>query len=223
MERRQRRLGAIAAHVTVGTAATAGTREARARPPQQQPAVCPPPQLQPAQCPPLTEAQLKQFLAEGALVLKVPEHEFAHSQKVYEDARKGIEEIRSLGGDYNINLSNSGANAPDRRFVWADLPEVSELCQAPTVVGALSSILGEGYTMHPHRAIHNNGGNRDQMFHKDGHHVGERDHRPRWIMGMWYPSRVTLDMGPSAVSLGSHVRTQATLQLLAAARRLRLL
>lgn len=184
------RLGAISAHVTAGDVVAAVQ-------------VPKPETEQQVTCPPLTDAQLKTFLRDGVLVIKVPEHEFAHNQRVYEAARQGVEEIRSLGGDYNINLSNAGKDAPDRRFTWADLPEVSDVCQAPTFVGALGSILGPGYTMHPHRALHNNGGNRDQMLHKDDNHVGERDHRPRWIMGLWYPTAVTLAMGPTAVSTGS--------------------
>jgi hypothetical protein len=38
-----------------------------------------------------------------------------------------------------------------------------------------------------------------QTFHKDGHHIPVRDHRPRWIMGLYYPGEVKLDMGPTCI------------------------
>ena len=39
--------------------------------------------------------------------------------------------------------------------------------------------------------------------HKDGHHIPVRDHRPKWMMGLYYPGEVTLDMGPTCVVGGS--------------------
>jgi hypothetical protein len=39
--------------------------------------------------------------------------------------------------------------------------------------------------------------------HKDGHHIPVRDHRPKWMMGLYYPGKVTLDMGPTCVVGGS--------------------
>lgn len=135
------------------------------------------------------------------LSIRVPTGEFPHSDEFYRKARDGVAAMTDLGhGRYNINLANG---TPERRFVWADLPQLSDLLQAPTVVGALTSLLGPGYSMHPHRALHNNNGNVDQFFHKDGHHVGERDHRPRWIMGLWFPHAVTIAMGPTCVIPGS--------------------
>jgi hypothetical protein len=34
----------------------------------------------------------------------------------------------------------------------------------------------------------------DQNFHKDGHHIPMRHHRPRWIMGMYFCTDVTIEM-----------------------------
>lgn len=149
----------------------------------------------------LSTAQLVNFLVDGVLNISVPTEEFPHSNEVYRRAREGVAEMTEAHGRYNINLANG---TPERRFVWADLPQISDLLQAPTVVGALTSLLGPGYSMHPHRALHSNNGNVDQFFHKDGHHIGERDHRPRWIMGLWFPHAVTIVMGPTCVVPGSH-------------------
>ena len=38
------------------------------------------------------------------------------------------------------------------------------MCAAPSVVGALTSVCGPGYSMHPHRALHTGGGTGDQGF-----------------------------------------------------------
>ena len=48
-------------------------------------------------------------------------------------------------------------------------------------------------------ALHTSSSKRDQGFHKDGHHIPVRDHRPRWIMGLYYPCKVKLDMGPTCI------------------------
>eukprot|EP01043_Picozoa_sp_COSAG02_P077770 COSAG02_NODE_17192_length_1022_cov_1.391116_1_plen_35_part_10 len=34
--------------------------------------------------------------------------------------------------------------------------------------------------------MHSGMGGMDQNFHKDGHHIPMRHHRPRWIMGMYF-------------------------------------
>jgi hypothetical protein len=46
---------------------------------------------------------------------------------------------------------------PSRPFVYPDIPELCEVTLSPTVRGALTSILGPGYTQHPHRTMHNYG------------------------------------------------------------------
>jgi hypothetical protein len=45
-----------------------------------------------------------------------------------------------------------------------------------------------------HRHMHSGMGGMDQNFHKDGHHIPMRHHRPRWIMGMYFCTDVTIEM-----------------------------
>ena len=72
----------------------------------------------------LSVSQLSAFLREGVLSVRIPEHEFSHNTLVYQTARDGVAEATDANGKYNINLFNG---TPDRRFVWADLPQVSEV------------------------------------------------------------------------------------------------
>ena len=53
-----------------------------------------------------------------------------------------------------LELSRSGAG---RGSLWSQMPEITQVCRTPTVRGALTSILGRDYVMHPHRALHTSG------------------------------------------------------------------
>ncbi|MEM7126700.1 MAG: HEAT repeat domain-containing protein [Chloroflexota bacterium] len=93
---------------------------------------------------------------------------------------------------------------------WNDIypliPELVEVFAHPAVVGALTSILGRGYIMHPHRHCHlNRPGTPAQGQHKDSYEEDEnvRHHRTRWAMAFYYPQDVTVEMGPSAIQPGT--------------------
>ncbi len=53
-----------------------------------------------------------------------------------------------------------------RKQIVRELPEITDIVRSPTLSGALHSILGPGYAMHPHRALHTANPNGDQQFHK---------------------------------------------------------
>ena len=88
------------------------------------------------------------------------------------------------------------------------LPRVSEIQQvfdAPTVRGALTSLLGPKYAIHPHRHCHDLGpGAGGQHWHKDDYVADQnvRHHRFRWVMAFYYPQDVSADMGPTAIVPG---------------------
>lgn len=167
---------------------------------------------------------MRSFIIDGYLVVRPEELGEAFHRELYERSC-------DLKG-WRVGVDPTGAVEPPPPAVtagaWEGLPEISDLVQAPTVKGALSSLLGPDCVMHPHRALHTSNSYRDQNFvrtirattatslpspslvltrhavqHKDGHHVPVRDHRPRWMMGLYYPSEVTLDMGPTCVVGGS--------------------
>jgi hypothetical protein len=128
----------------------------------------------------LTAKQLKDFLVDGVLMLRVDE----------------------LPPEWHRSFYHRAQALGSRQRHWAQMPEITQICRAPTVRGALTSILGRDYMMHPHRALHTSSTN-DQAFHKDGNHVPVRDHYPRWVMAMYYPHDTTLAMGPTCVVPGS--------------------
>ncbi len=85
------------------------------------------------------------------------------------------------------------------------IPAIQQIFENPTICGALTSILGAGYIMHPHRYCHlRTPGNEPQDWHKDDyvfdHNV--RHHRFRWVMAFYYPQDVTVDMGPTGLLPG---------------------
>ncbi|MXX02481.1 MAG: hypothetical protein F4X08_05550 [Gemmatimonadetes bacterium] len=85
------------------------------------------------------------------------------------------------------------------------IPEIHKVFDQPSVRGALTSLLGPGYLMHPHRYCHlNKPGSSGQQWHKDDyifdHNV--RHARFRWVMAFYYPQDVSADMGPTGILPG---------------------
>ncbi|MDE0555424.1 MAG: HEAT repeat domain-containing protein [Candidatus Poribacteria bacterium] len=97
------------------------------------------------------------------------------------------------------------------------VPELQMVLESPEVRGALTSILGNGYVMHPHRHCHpnfagstptgkENGEERLMMpLHKDGHAGGKRPrHRtPRWAILFYYPQPCLAEQGPTCIIPGT--------------------
>ncbi len=132
----------------------------------------------------LTDRQVQQFITDGYVVVKpdLPDdfhrHLFEQTEYVWEK-------------EFNPG-NNLPARIPDSLKPWQD----------PAVVGALTSIVGPNYYMHPHRHCHYNApGNAGQRLHKDG--FSRRGHRTRWLLAFYYPQTTTFDMGPTVVVPGS--------------------
>ena len=89
--------------------------------------------------------------------------------------------------------------------ILPQVPEIQQVFEAPAVRGALTSLLGPDYAIHPHRHCHDLGpGGGGQHWHKDDY-VGDqnvRHHRFRWVMAFYYPQEVSADMGPTAIVPG---------------------
>ena len=147
----------------------------------------------------LSASELRNFVTDGVLVLRPTELELEPGFHAAVLAKTQA-------------LLHTEAGTPEllrHGQLMQALPELNRLCAAPTVQGAMISVLGEDYVQHPHRHLHhpaahiNPGSNVDQPFHKDGNHIPMRDHRPRHAMLMYYPTDTTLEMGPTAVVDGS--------------------
>ncbi len=85
--------------------------------------------------------------------------------------------------------------------LFSEVPMLQQVFDDPTVDGALTSILGQNYTVNRHNACHYHPpGSQGQEFHKDYPLGGNvRYHRPRLAMAFYYPQDVTEDMGPTAI------------------------
>ena len=84
----------------------------------------------------LTDRQLKDFLIDGVAILQVDEMPREWHEAFYAKA---------------LAMSQGGRG---RGSLWSEMPEITQVCRTPTVRGALTSILGRDYVMHPHRALH---------------------------------------------------------------------
>jgi hypothetical protein len=137
----------------------------------------------------LNDAQMRDFIQNGYVKLQ-PDLPAGFHEKVYQK----IEEMFETHG----NLGNN---------ILPLIPDIQHVFDHPAVHGAMTSVMGENYVMHPHRYCHfNPPGSAGQQFHKDSYEGDEqiRRHRCRWAMAFYYPQDTTEDMGPTAVLPATH-------------------
>ena len=133
----------------------------------------------------LEDHAMQGFIKDGYAVVQ-PELDDDFHRHVFDSIDHVFETEGNPGNNLMARISDIGK-------VWAD----------PAVDGAMQSILGRGYYMHPHRHIHYRPpGGEGQTLHKDG--FSKRRHRTRWTLAMYYPQETTLEMGPTALVPGSH-------------------
>jgi len=152
----------------------------------------------------LDDNQMAQFLRDGFVVLEPGELGDEFHATMYDAACQVHDEARAIGGDSN-HLQIIGDN------LRARIPDLDRLLVDPSVHGALASVLGEDYVLHPHHFVHESGAY-DQGFHQDGNlpwndRAHYRTHRPNWAMLFYYPQRVTDDNGPTEVLPGTQYWT----------------
>ena len=131
---------------------------------------------------------MRRFLVDGYVVVKA-----AMPADFHAGVHRRVEEMFEIHG----NLGNN---------ILPLIPEIQQVFDHPAVHGAMTSILGPGYVMHPHRYCHRNQpGSEAQSFHKDTYEGDEqvKHHRCRWAVAFYYPQETTFDMGPSAILPGS--------------------
>ena len=136
----------------------------------------------------LNDEQMRSFLTNGFLVLKsdLP-------REFHLDLRKKCDAA------VEKNHGNPGNN------ILPYVPEMQQVFDSPNISGALSSVLGKRYMMHPHRHMHANTHSAGGGWHKDsywGYTEKIRNHRPWWVMIMYYPQDVVTADGPTGVLPG---------------------
>ena len=104
----------------------------------------------------LTDAQMQRFIAHGYLCLRTELPESFH---------RGIYQRFDtlIGADAALNPGNNLLPA---------VPELNEVFADPIVRGALTSVVGPNYVMHPHRALHNNPAGLGRAAHPQGQLLG---------------------------------------------------
>lgn len=143
----------------------------------------------------LTDEQMRHFISHGYLILQTdfpPEFHKALSQR--------IADVMSKEG-------NPGNNILPR------VPEVNEVFRNPIITGALTSVLGPNYLMHPHRHCHFTlPGRKTQSWHKDSYwgYAKVRNHHQWWAMIFYYNHAVDEELGPSGIMPGTQYYNNRT-------------
>ena len=133
----------------------------------------------------LNEEQMRDFVANGHISLKTNLPDDFH-REVYETTGKAFERV-----------GNPGNN------ILPMVPQLQQVFDHPQISGALTSILGENYYLHPHRHCHfNKPSSEGQILHKDS--WSRFQHRTRWAMAFYYPQDTPVERGPTSIVPGSH-------------------
>ena len=132
----------------------------------------------------LTDAQVQSYLTNGYITVQT-----GHPPAVHHNIHRQIEALFATEG-------NPGND------ILPKVPDLYQILRDPAVDGALQSLLGPSYLIHPHRHCHHNpSGSKGQGMHQDSYENDQnvRHHRTRWTMAFYYPQDVSLDMGPTAI------------------------
>ncbi len=148
----------------------------------------------------LDDADMARFLRDGMLCLRPPELDAAFHARCFTAAAGLYDEAKRQGGT-TAHMQLLGDN------LLAQVPPLHQLLAAPSVHGALASVLGDGYVLHPHQFVHA-AGRMDQGFHQDGNLPWNtrghfRSPRPIAAILFYYPQAVTDEMGPTEVLPGT--------------------
>ena len=159
----------------------------------------------------LTDEQMRGFIVDGYVQVQTHLPDAVH-EAIYHRSEGVFAGTSDPRKDFGRNPQNN---------IVPMIPELRQILEAPEVVGALTSIVGADYLLHPHRHCHPNypagadgngggaagdaagdAGPRLTMIpHKDGHANGAKPrHRvPRWAIIFYYPQDCPREQGPTAV------------------------
>ena len=144
----------------------------------------------------LSDDQMRRFITDGYLVLNANLPAEIHAA-IYERLQWVLHQE-----------GNPGNN------ILPAVPEMQQVLDSPSVRGALTSVLGRNWVLHPHRFVHNNEpggeitaegaktGKGSATFigwHQDDHSPlsRPRHHFPRYAMILYYPQDTPKEMGPT--------------------------
>ena len=144
----------------------------------------------------LSDEQVRTFIANGYLTLQ-PDLPAEFHKEMFDRF------VEIIGNDNDDNPGNN---------LLPLVPELQLVFDDPVIKGALTSVLGDGYMMHPHRVLHDNPpGSDPQLWHHDSYWGYKRkvhNHHPWWVMIMYYPQDIYERIGPTGVIPGSQYIAQ---------------
>ena len=156
----------------------------------------------------LTDEQMRRFIVDGYLAFK-PELPAEFHEKVCQKLDKVVHKE-----------GNPGNN------ILPAVPEMQTLLDTPEVRGAMQSVLGANYLLHPHRFVHNNeprveteegvraGAGSALLigWHQDSHSplARPRHHFCRYAMLLYYPQNTPPAMGPTQLIPGTQYSPDLT-------------
>ncbi len=89
------------------------------------------------------------------------------------------------------------------------VPELWQVIEHPGVKGALVSLLGEDYEVQGHRHWHcKQPGTGHMSWHQDS--TNDRNTRIDRLLGLYYPTDITPEMGPTIIVPGTQFRNAPT-------------
>ena len=135
----------------------------------------------------LSDEEVQRFVVDGCMTVQADYPQSFHAS-IYDQIETVFEEE-----------GNQGNNILPR------IPQIGRVFEHPNVKGALTSLLGPGYIMNPHRHCHlNPPGRNGQRWHKDCYVYDHNVRHPHfyWVLAFYFPQDTTDDMGPSGVLPG---------------------
>ena len=161
----------------------------------------------------LNDEQVRRFICDGVLVLDSGLEPEVH-RDIYDKIR--------WNNTHEFNMGNN---------VLPRIAELQQVLDAPAIHGALQSILGDDYMLHPHRFMHasepvdeadrnlslngsehgvlmGKGSSGNSCWHQDGQIPMSRAryHVPRLAMILYFPQDTPAERGPTRVIPGTHLQ-----------------
>ncbi len=138
----------------------------------------------------LTDEEVQRFIVDGCMTVHAD-----YPPSFHANIHDQIETVFEKEG-------NPGNNILPR------IPQIGQVFEHPNVKGALTSLLGPGYILNPHRHCHlNPPGRNGQRWHKDCYVYDHNLRHPKfyWVLAFYFPQDTTEDMGPSGVLPGMQI------------------
>lgn len=158
----------------------------------------------------LSDEQVRQFVVDGFVRVKPEVPDSLHSH---------VDQMLRISEEQEFHYGNN---------IVSRIPSVWEVLRSPSVSGALTSLLGSNYYVHPHRAIHTSrpvendledypedfngppmgkGSRAGSGWHQDAQSPlsRARHHLPKFLIGFYFPHETPEVMGPTRFQAGSYM------------------